>query len=60
MAEIKRDLPHFSHLKAGQTAQKNTWTVFCERVVEASGGALLGEIVVATTQQPFDDAEITQ
>lgn len=50
----------YRHLKAGQTAQKNTWTVFCERVVDASGGALLGEIVVSTAEQPFDEEELTQ
>jgi hypothetical protein len=43
----------YRDLKLGQQAQQNTWVVFCQRVAEASGGSLVGEIEVSTDEQPF-------
>lgn len=43
----------YRDLKVGQQAQQNTWVVFCQRVAEASGGSLMGEIEVSTDEQPF-------
>lgn len=43
----------YRDLKLGQQAQQNTWVVFCQRVAEASGGSLMGEIEVSTDEQPF-------
>jgi hypothetical protein len=38
----------------GQELQKNAWVTFCERVVQASGGALIGEVAVDTEEREFD------
>jgi hypothetical protein len=43
----------YRDLKLGQQAQQNTWVVFCQRVAEASGGSLMGEVEVSTDEQPF-------
>ena len=40
--------------KLGQEAM---WTFFCQRVVEASGGTLIGDIEVTTEEQPVDEAQ---
>lgn len=39
--------------KVGKEVQKNAWVTFCERVVEASRGELLGEISVITEEREF-------
>lgn len=44
----------YQHLKLGQEAQTNTWVTFCQRVVEASGGTLCGEVEVSTSELPFE------
>lgn len=47
----------YEDLKLGQEAQKNTWVTFCERVVEASGGRLIGRIDILTEKQPGEDED---
>lgn len=37
----------------GREVQKNAWVSFCERVVEVSGGELLGEIEVINEERKF-------
>jgi hypothetical protein len=37
--------------KIGKEIQKNAWVAFCERVAEASGGTIRGEVQVATEEQ---------
>jgi len=36
--------------RIGKAIQKNAWVAFCERVAEESGGAILGEVQVATEE----------
>jgi hypothetical protein len=38
----------YKQIPIGKEVQKNAWVTFCERVVEASGGAQFGEIEVET------------
>lgn len=54
-ARSRDDLVHlaYSQAKIGREVQKNVWVTFCERVVEASGGELIGEIDVLTEEHPF-------
>jgi hypothetical protein len=37
----------------GKVVQENVWVAFCERVVEASGGEMLGEPNVVTEEREF-------
>lgn len=39
----------------GKEVQKNAWVTFCERVVEASGGRMVGEISVVTEEREFEE-----
>ena len=43
----------------GMLMQEATWTVFCQRVAEASGGQALGAVVVETTRY-LGDGSTTQ
>ncbi len=36
--------------KIGKEIQKNAWVAFCQRVAEASGGTIIGEVQVATEE----------
>lgn len=39
--------------QVGKVVQQNVWVTFCERVVEASGGELIGEPMVLTEERTF-------
>lgn len=40
--------------QVGKVVQQNAWVTFCERVVEASGGELIGEPTVLTEERSFE------
>lgn len=41
-------------VRVGKEVQKNVWIEFCNRVIAASGGQLLGAITVINEEHPFD------
>ena len=46
----------YSALKVGQAIQESMWTTFCQRVVEAAGGQVIGRVEVSTTEtRPAED-----
>ncbi|MDQ4078378.1 MAG: DUF1990 family protein [Chloroflexota bacterium] len=54
------DLIEFTYQKLWflKEAQTSMWVYFCERVVEESGGELIGEIEVVTETHPYEDEVI--
>lgn len=44
----------YKDARIGREVQKGAWTRFCEAVVEASGGELIGTIEVITEERPFE------
>lgn len=48
----------YDTLGGGKLVQEATWTEFCRRVVQASGGQALANVVVETTRH--DEAGHTQ
>ncbi len=46
----------YGTLRVGQAVQESAWTTFCERVVEAAGGRVIGRVEVSTTETtPAED-----
>lgn len=51
----------FAYEVAGvaKTAQTSMWANWCRKVVEESGGALVGEIEIVTEECPIEEEEVT-